>query len=118
MAHYDFDSKAIDSALEAAKGHSATLQSSAINHQTDISSGGKLTVSASCISVTVENGKVCLNLPFGFGSVCLPIPSIFPSGTAGQACLDICTTWGIPTGIKVTVSIAGKTIVQQTFGSC
>ena len=118
MAHYDFDSKAIDSALEAAKGHSATLQSSAINHQTDISSGGKLTVSASCISATVENGKVCLNLPFGFGSVCLPIPSIFPSGTAGQACLDICTTWGIPTGIKVTVSIAGKTIVQQTFGYC
>ena len=118
MTHYDFDAKAINAALEAARGHSTTLTSAAVTHETDLSSGGKLVMAATCVSVTVKNGKVCLNLPFGFGSVCLPIPAIFPDGTAAQACLDICTTWGIPTGIKVTVSVAGRTIVQQTFGYC
>ncbi|HXH16132.1 MAG TPA: hypothetical protein VNJ10_08370 [Sphingomonas sp.] len=118
MTHYDFDAKAIDSVLEAARNNSSTMNLASINHETDLSKGGKLTLGATCVSVTVQNGKVCLNLPFGFGSVCLPIPSIIPSGTAGQACLDICTTWGVPTGIKVTVTIAGKTVVQQTFGFC
>ncbi|BCA61135.1 hypothetical protein HMP09_0369 [Sphingomonas sp. HMP9] len=118
MANYDFDSKAIDSILDAASADAETLKLSAVSHDTDISSGGKLVFGATCISVTVQNGKVCLNLPLGFGSVCLPIPAIFPSGTAGQACIDICTTWGVPTGIKVSVSIAGRTIVQQTFGYC
>ena len=118
MTHYGFDSKAIDSVLEAAQGNDAAPKLASVNHQTDLASGGKLTFGATCVSVTVNNGKVCLNLPFGFGSVCLPIPAIFPSGTAGQACLDICTTWGVPTGIKVTVSIAGRTVVQQTFGYC
>jgi len=118
MTYYDFDSKAIDGVLEAARGHHDAAGLTAANHTTDLSSGGKLTLAATCISVTVNNGKVCLNLPFGFGSVCLPIPAIFPNGTAAQACLDICTTWGIPTGVKVYVSIAGKVIVQQTFGFC
>ncbi|MEG3173846.1 hypothetical protein U1708_16675 [Sphingomonas sp. ZB1N12] len=118
MTHYDFDSKAIDSVLEAAQQHNTALKQSSVNHQTDISSGGKLVLGATCISVTVQNGKVCINLPLGFGSVCLPIPAIFPSGTAAQACLDICTTWGVPTGIKVSVSVAGRTVVQQTFGYC
>ena len=118
MTHYDFDAKAIDATLEAARSHGSALQLAAVNHQTDLSSGGKLTLGATCVSVTVQNGKVCLNLPFGFGSVCLPIPAIIPNGTAAQACLDICTTWGVPTGIKVTVSVAGRTIVQQTFGYC
>ncbi|MDP3895472.1 MAG: hypothetical protein Q8Q62_02230, partial [Mesorhizobium sp.] len=108
--YHEFDEKAIAAALEAARGFhdpKALAASAQVNPFDD----GHLRLAASCISVTVDNGKVCLNLPLGIGQVCVPIPAIFPNGTAAQACLDICTTWGIPTGVRLTVSIAGQTIV-------
>lgn len=118
MAKYhEFDQKAISAALDAARGaHDRNLL--AASDKVNAFDDGHLRLAASCISVTVENGSVCLNLPLGIGNICLPIPSIFPNGTAAQACLDICTTWGIPTGVRVTVSIAGQTIVDKSFGKC
>ena len=115
--YHEFDEKAIAAALEAARGahdRNKLAASNTVNAFDD----GHLRLSASCISVTVENGSVCLNLPLGIGNICVPIPSIFPNGTAAQACLDICTTWGIPTGVRVTVSIAGQVIVDKSFGKC
>ena len=116
MTHHTFDNAAIDQALEAAQ-RTGTLKA-APDAGADISQGRHLKLRAQCISVTVENDQVCLNLPLGFGSVCLPIPLSIPSGTAAQACLDICTTLGIPTGITVTVSALGHVVVQETFGYC
>ncbi|MEP2703489.1 MAG: hypothetical protein ABJQ71_08640 [Roseibium sp.] len=115
---HEFDQKAIDAALEAARNHYEQdgLKEQAVRQVQ--SEDGHLRLAAACISVTVEDGKICLNLPLGIGKVCLPIPSIFPNGTAAEACLHICTTWGIPTGVKVTVSIAGKVIVEKSFGKC
>ena len=84
----------------------------------DTTKGGDLAVAAQCISITVEDHKVCINLPLGFGKHCISIPVNIPNGTAGKACLKICTTWGIPTGIKVSVEIGGITVVSQTFGKC
>lgn len=116
--HPEFSSKAIGQALEAAQRHSKALQTTAVKGQTNLAEGG-LKVSAQCISVTVQNGQVCLNLPLGIGSVCLPVPTWVPNGTAAQACLDICTKWGIPCGVEVTVSVAGQQVVQKGFGcSC
>ena len=115
--YHEFDQKAIASALDAARGfhdHQALLKSNQVNPVDD----GHLSISGGCISVTVENGKVCLNLPLGIGSICVPIPAIFPDGTAAQACISICTTWGIPTGVRLTVSIAGQTIINKTFLKC
>lgn len=112
---HSFDDKHIEAALEAARGHyDDKIQATAINSAED----GHLSMAAGCISVTVENGKVCLNLPLGFGKYCFPIPSIIPNGTAAEACLHICTTWGIPTGVRVTISVAGKVIVSKSFGKC
>lgn len=68
--------------------------------------------------MVVDGGKICLELPLGLGRFCFPIPPVFPNGTAAQACLSICTTWGIPTGVRVTVSIAGNVILEKTFGKC
>ncbi|MFL9842277.1 hypothetical protein ABS767_15005 [Sphingomonas sp. ST-64] len=114
----EFDAKVIDQALEAAQRHGETLRAETISHETPLADG-QLKVSAQCISVTVNNGEVCLNLPLGIGSVCLPVPSWIPNGTAAQACLDICTKWGIPCGVEVTVSVAGQQIIQKGFGcSC
>ena len=112
-----FDAEIIEQSIAAAKRGSDTLLKAK-------SGGGELAdgalkVSAQCVSVTVTNGQVCLNLPLGIGSVCLPVPSWIPNGTAAQACLDICTKWGIPCGVEVTVSVAGQRIISKGFGcSC
>jgi hypothetical protein len=113
-----FSDDAVNQALEAAQRHSRERMPAAVSHQMSLEDGA-LKVSAQCISVTVQNGQVCLNLPLGIGSVCLPIPSGFPNGTAAQACLSICTKWGIPCGVEATVSIAGHVVVSKGFGcSC
>lgn len=64
-----------------------------------------------------KNHKVCLNLPLGLGSVCLPIPISFPDGTVGKACLSICNHI-VPTGVTVTIDIAGQQFAKQSFGWC
>lgn len=116
--YYNFDSQAIEDALHAAKENHADLDLETTNAQFDTSKGGDLVVRAQCIAVKVENNKVCLELPFGLGSHCLTLPVNIPNGTVGKACLDICTTWGIPTGVKVSVVIGGITVISQTFGKC
>ncbi len=116
--YHEFDQKEVSAALDAAAKH--------YDHKALVSSGatvgpamddGHLALSAGCVSVTVENGKVCLNLPV-VGKECLPIPAIFPNGTAAEACISICTTFSIPTGVRVTISVAGRVIVTKTFGKC
>jgi len=121
MANSDFpsfDAKVIEQSLEAAQRHGEALRAANKGGGAALADGA-LKVSAQCISVTVQNGQVCLNLPLGIGSVCLPVPSWIPNGTAAQACIDICTKWGIPCGVEVTVSVAGQRIVSKGFGcSC
>jgi hypothetical protein len=78
---------------------------------------GHLSTRAECITLTISNGQVCVNLPLGLGQVCLPVPISY-DGQVASVCLDICTTWGIPTGVKVTVTVAGIQIVQKSFGKC
>jgi len=73
---------------------------------------------AECISVTVQNNKVCIDLPFGFKQHCLSVPSSIPNGQKAQACLHICTHFGLPTGIKVEIRVGNNTVYQQTIGSC
>jgi hypothetical protein len=119
MASYpEFDSKQIEAALEAARNFHDIETLHAKRKALDPADDGHLSISGGCLSVTVQNGRVCVNLPLGIGSVCVPIPSSFPSGTAAQACIHVCTTWGIPTGVRLTVSIAGIVIVNKTFLKC
>lgn len=117
QSYPSFDSNAIEQAIAAAQRHSDNVQSKADGHQIG-TDNGELKVSAQCISLSVTNGQVCLNLPLGLGSICLPIPSWVPSGATVQACLDICTVWGVPCGVEVTVSFNGQRIVQKGFGCC
>ncbi|MDB5591511.1 hypothetical protein [Enterovirga sp.] len=116
-SYASFSSASVDQALDAARRASqAQVQSTDRPSTLD---DGNLKVAAQCISVTVQNGQVCLNLPLGLGSVCLPIPIPVPNGTAAQACLDICTKFGFPCGVEVTVSVAGQRVVSKHFGcSC
>ena len=116
--YYNFDEKAISEALDAAKRTHERSQLKATESDFNHLKGGELAVAAGCISVTVEDHKVCVDLPLGLGKHCIGIPISIPSGTAAKACLSICTTWGVPTGVKVSVEVAGITVVSQTFGKC
>lgn len=117
--YHEFDKREIDASLKTVASHYDHQALKATGAGGGLADNGHIAIAAAtCISVEVENGKVCLKLPLGIGSVCLPIPSWIPNGTAAQACIDICTTWGIPTGVKVSVSALGKVIVQQSWGMC
>ncbi|MEO1023761.1 MAG: hypothetical protein AAFW89_14555 [Bacteroidota bacterium] len=118
MKYYDFSEESVSSAIEAAKKTHEETQLRATASDFNINSGGSMLVAAECVSVTTENHKVCINLPLGLGKHCLNLPVSIPDGTAGKACLSICTTWGIPTGVKVSVEIGGVVVVSQTFGKC
>jgi hypothetical protein len=115
--YYSFSEEAVQNAIHAAKSTHEAQSEEKGAVKIHARNAGSLCVSAECISIVVKDGKVCVELPLGFGKICLSIPSSIPSGTAGQACLSICTTWpGIPTGVRVTVVIAGVTVVNQAFG--
>lgn len=115
---HEFDGAKIESALDAARSYHSTEALRSAGADVSLADDGHLRLAGGCISVTVEDGKVCLNLPLGIGKICLPIPSVFPNGTAAEACINICTTWGIPTGVSVTISILGKVVVSKSFGKC
>lgn len=70
-----------------------------------------------CISVNIQNGQACLNIPI-YGSVCIPVPNWVPNGTAVQACIDTCSKFGIPCGVKVTLTALGQTLASKSFGCC
>lgn len=114
----EFDKQSIQAALDAAQKHNEAVGLTATTPDMNLMAGGDFVVSGGCVSVTVEDGHICLNLPLGIGNFCLPIPAIFPSGTAAEACISICTTWGLPTGVRVTVSVAGHVVIEKTFLKC
>jgi hypothetical protein len=118
MSTYKFDEEAIAHALDAAKRTHEGIQLNAAKSDFNVHHIGSLSVHAECTTVEIKDNKVCLVLPLGFGEKCLGIPANIPNGTAARACLSICTFFGAPTGVKVTVSVAGVTIVSTSYGKC
>ena len=111
-----FSNEAIQAAVDSAKAYYDKRLLQGGRQQLDLDDGHMSTL-AECVTLTVSNGEACLNLPLGIGKVCLPIPISY-NGKVASACLSICTTWGIPTGVRVTVSVAGVIIIEKTFGKC
>ncbi|TQV88349.1 hypothetical protein [Aliikangiella coralliicola] len=110
-----FSEDAVNNAIASASQHySGFRQKSSASISSD---DGHLATLAECIELVINDGKVCLVLPLGIGKICIPIPVSY-DGKVAQACLSICTIWGIPTGVKVTVSVAGVTIISKVFGKC
>ena len=118
MATYpSYDQGKVDAAIAAVKAHTSA---EGLTANADGGFGhavaGEFSVSAGCIGVSINDGQVCLSLPDPFGSICIPVPGGF-SGQA-QACLDICSTFGIPHGVKITISVNGQVIVTKVVGIC
>src|SRR5437763_13145562 len=59
---------------------------------------GPANFSAGCIGLVSAGNQVCLRLPI-VGDLCVPVD--LPDGTAAEACVDVCTQWGFPTGVCV-----------------
>jgi hypothetical protein len=125
--YHEFDDNAVSDALavlhSSDDGGTAGLAAgggaaaAAAAQKMSFADSGEMFIAAQCISATVQNGKVCVKLPF-VGKVCLPIPKIVPNGKLVEVCFGLCTKLKIPTGVKVTVSLAGKVILTKTFGKC
>lgn len=117
MKTYEFDPEAVSASIESARSHYAAETAAERASQAG-SDNGHVTLLSECVAVTVEDNRVCLNLPLGLGHVCIPIPLHVPNGTAAEACLSTCSTWGIPTGVRVSVSVAGRTVASSSYGHC
>jgi hypothetical protein len=111
---HSFDDKMISDTLEAARQLHGDLDLRAVTEVP--ANAGPVSLHAGCVSVTVRNHRICLNLPLGFGSHCLPIPLHVPNGTAASVCLNICTFLGVPTGVCVRVNAGGHAVAKQCFG--
>ena len=114
--YHSFDEKKISGILEELSKR-ASENASASQAQIDTTDTGELSISAGCISVVIENGHICLDLPV-VGQKCIPIPLPFPDSTVAKACLSICTRFFIPTGVRITVEVEGEKILEKVFGSC
>lgn len=116
MSEYpSFSEEAVQSAISSARDHYADRGVMAT--QSVQADDGHLSILADCIEVEVKDGKVCIKLPLGLGKICIPIPIKF-SAKLAKACVSICSIWGIPTGVKVTISIGGIVVATQSFGRC
>lgn len=116
--HSDAMAEAQGAKAQSAEAQSAEAQALGF----DFSKGGgmqegTMQIMAQCISVTTANRKICISLPV-VGKRCLTVPVNIPNGSVGKACLSICTKFGIPTGVRVSVTIGGVTVVRQSFGLC
>lgn len=124
--YHEFDEQAVTEAIAAAReshleSTGATAEGAAAvaaEAPANLSDSGALEIAAQCITVTVANRKICISLPLGIGRVCLPVPGFVPNGKVAQACISLCTKFGIPTGVRITVTVAGQVIIRKTFGRC
>src|SRR3954469_1300706 len=119
--YHAFDENAVNESIASVQtlGEAHGLAAAGDQSLANLAESGEMFLAAQCISVTVKNHQVCLNLPKPISkSICLPIPKFIPDGAKLEACIGICYIWKIPSGVKVTVSFNGKVIVQKSWGKC
>jgi hypothetical protein len=110
---YSFKEEHINRTLDAA---ASRFEGRNLRSQIDTAQNPYLRSIGDCVDLRSGESEVCLDLPLGLGDVCIPLPFDLPDGKAAQACLYLCTTWGIPTGVTIKVTVAGFTVVEQSFG--
>ena len=66
-----------------------------------------------CISVTVEDGEACFEIPVIGKDLCIPVPDWVPNGTAVSACVSVSI---VPPKACLKVTALGIVIYEQCFG--
>lgn len=73
---------------------------------------------SACVGASYRNGDVCFDFPV-FGNVCVGVPISIPANASLRVCGDVCTTWGIPTGLKITLYVNNQALWSGTVvGVC
>ncbi|MBD2099306.1 hypothetical protein [Leptolyngbya sp. FACHB-261] len=71
---------------------------------------------ADCVSVTVKDNKVCLELPLDLGKKCIDLPDWVPNGEAARACVSVKRKWRVPVGVNLCVYVAGEEVACAYYG--
>ncbi len=113
-----FSEEAINQAVETARRpyEGVDLRSPQVMTGDLALKSGPASFRAECLEIVSRDREVCLGLPLGLPDLCVPVN--LPDGEAVQACLDICTHFGIPTGVCVSLRVAGNEIFRQCFLWC
>ena len=94
------------------------LDSSASEFKINLNNAEAFKVSdyhVTCVSVEYTGGKICVDLPF-VGEICFDVPVDLPIGAQLEVCLDVTTTFGVPTGFIITVKFNGNIIYTFKIG--
>lgn len=73
-----------------------------------------------CVSASYDptTNKICFSFPI-IGQICFPSPISIPIGATLKVCGDLCTSWGIPTGLKITLYLNNNPVWSGVvWGSC
>jgi hypothetical protein len=113
----EFPQENIDKALALARRsfEGVDLQSTDMLSPQMALRAGPADFNAGCIGVISQDNQVCLQLPV-VGNLCVPVD--LPDGSVAEACVVVCTHWGIPTGICLTIRALGNNIFRQCYGWC
>ena len=68
---------------------------------------------STCISVTVEDGEACFEIPIIDKDICVKVPSWIPEGTVAKACVSVQL---FPPKACLTVTALGTRIFKKCFG--
>lgn len=102
-------------ALQSSVKTTNTIES--VQNQLSSTNVQALSLSA-CVGASYRNGDVCFDFPV-FGNVCVNVPIGIPANANLRVCGDVCTTWGIPTGLKITLYVNDQALWSGTVvGSC
>lgn len=120
--YHDFDANAIEDVVASVQSQpemTASLQGGGAASLDTMMESTSMYVGAHCISVTVENNRVCLNLPRPISKkICVPVPRFIPNGQKVKACIGVCFKGPFPTGVKATVAYNGNVFFRQSWGIC
>ena len=89
------------------------LLSSADKKGRKVTNVARLADLSKCVSVVVRDNEICLEIPF-IGDLCVELPIPVPDGEVAEACVEL----KFPACVRITVTVLGRTVVDEEFGVC
>jgi hypothetical protein len=68
-----------------------------------------------CVGGSANGNQICVNVPV-LGRKCITSPIRLPVGASVRGCT--CSFLGVPCGVKITATVAGRTLFSKGIGCC
>lgn len=73
---------------------------------------------SACVGAHIKDGKLCFTIPI-YGDFCINLPFKLPVDANVKVCVETCTKWVVPTGVRYTAYYNDKSIMSGTLiGAC